>query len=168
MNTKNLRLGVFIILTVVFASIAAGKYVSQQVLTITTTATAYTKTTSSSTTCTYTAMPQAIECPHFFNQTYTISVSYTGPWGVNYQGYLGAGESGQLVESGSFYGHGPATQSVTVSGIDSYGITLCTEAQKLDASGSTLILRILPPVDVMNQTSLAFGTTKTCLADVII
>src|SRR5207245_8919949 len=125
MNTKNLMLGVFIILTVVFASLAAGEYVSPQVLTTTTTAIAYTKITSTSTTCTNTTMPQAIEWPHFFNQTYTISVSYSGPSGVNYHGYVGAGESGQLVASGIFSGHVRATQSGTARRLACYGLSLC-------------------------------------------
>jgi hypothetical protein len=128
------------------------------------TTTVYTAATSTSIACTNT---EGIGCPRFFNQTYAISVSYAGPWGVSYQGYLGVGESGRLVASGSFYGNAPADRSVTVSGTDAYGITLCTEAQKLDASNSTLVLRILPPADVMNQTSLAYGTTKACLADVV-
>lgn len=124
------------------------------------TVTLYTNTTSTSTTCINTG---GIGCPHFFNQTYTISVGYTGPWGVTYQGYLGVGESGTLEGSGSFYGHAPTNESVTVSGTDTIGITLCAEAQKLDASNSTLVLRILPPMNVVNQTSFAYGTTKTCL-----
>jgi hypothetical protein len=163
MNTKDLMLGIFVILTVVFASLAASEYVQTNVLD------SQIHTTSNSTTCTVTSMPAAIsECPHFFNQTYIISVSYGGPWGASYQGYLGNEGSGQLVESGSFYGHAPGNGPVTVTGWSASGeITLCAEAQKLDASNSTLVLTILPTT-VTNQTSLAYGTTKSCLADVII
>lgn len=120
-----------------------------------------TSTTSISTACTYTSMPQEIDCPHYFNQTFTIVVNYTGPWGASYQGYLG---SSQPVESGSFYGHTDTSESVTVTGwTDSQQVSLCAEAQKLDSSSSTLVIGILPPVNVTNETSLAYGTAKICL-----
>lgn len=95
-------------------------------------------------------------------------MSTAGPWGLTYQGYLGDGKSalGLLVESGSFYGHGPANESFTVSGSTAIGTGACAQAQKLDASNSTLVVRILPS-NVMNQTSLAYGTAKTCIVRVI-
>ena len=131
---------------------------------ITRVATVFTNTSSTtSTLCTSTG---GLGCPHFFNQTYVLSVNYNGPWGVSYQGYLGEGTSGAPVQAGSFYGHGATNESVTVSGTDPYAITICVEAQKLDASNSMLVLRILP-TNVMNQTSLAYGTVESCLADVI-
>jgi hypothetical protein len=164
MNARNLMLGIFVASTVVFASLTAGEYL--QVNSLSSQIRSVQGMTSTSTTCTYTG-PAVLYCPNFFNQTYTISVSYGGPWGASYQGYLGDSESGRLVESGSFFGHTPANESVTVTGTDTSGITICAEAQKLDASNSTLVLRILPTINVMNQTSLAYGTTKACLADVI-
>jgi hypothetical protein len=164
MNAKNLWLGIFVALTVVFASLTAGEY-SQITSLSSQIRSGHSKSTiSTSTTCTYTTMPEEIECPHFFNQTYTVSVSYGGPWGAVYNGYLGDSQSGQLVESGSFYGHGPANESVTVSGTDVIGTLICSQAQKLDSSNSTLVLRI---ASAINQTSLAYGTAKVCVADVI-
>jgi hypothetical protein len=159
MNAKNLMLGLFVVLTIVFASLATVEYV--QMNSLSSQVQSAQSTTSSFTTCTATG---GIGCPHFFNDTWTISVSYLGPWGITYQGYLGNGESelGLLVESGSFYGHGPANESVTVSGTTAVGTGICAEAQKLDASNSTLVVRILPP-NVMNQTSIAYGTAKACL-----
>jgi hypothetical protein len=167
MNARNLALGIFVASTVVFASLTAGEYLQVNSLSSQIRSVQGGSMTSTSTTCTYTG-PAVLECPHFFNQTYTVSVSYGGPWGASYQGYLGDSESGPLVESGSFFGHTPANESVTVTGTDTSGITICAEAQKLDASNSTLVLRILPPINVMNQTVLAYGTTKACLADVIV
>jgi len=160
MNTRNLALGTFVVLTVAFASLAVIEYgrvnsLGSQIHS--------SQSTTASTTCTATG---GIGCPHFFNDSGTISVNYTGPWGVNYQGYLGDQSSGQLVVSGGFYGHGTGSKSIAVAGISEYGTTICAQAEKLDASNSTLLLRILPP-NVMNQTSLAYGTTETCLAHVI-
>ena len=164
MNLKSLMLAVFVILTVAFALLAAVEYVTPRVLTTTIAA----ETSATLTSCSYTTMPAEIECPHFFNQTYTISVDYAGPWGASYQGYLSTNGS-NLVESGSFYGYVSGNQSVTVNGwTSSDGITICAEAQKLDPSNSTLVLMILPPVNVTNQTSSAYGSTKTCLSDEIV
>jgi len=138
--------------------------ISTTTIFITRVATVFTNTSSTtSTLCTSTG---GLGCPHFFNQTYVLSVNYNGPWGLSYQGYLGTGASGAPVQSGSFYGHGAANETATVSGTDPYAITICVEAQKLDGSNSMLVLRILP-TDVVNQTSLPYGTTMSCLADVI-
>ena len=156
MNAKNLTLGVFVALTVVFASTTAVEYAQINSLK---------GTASAITTCIYTTMPAALECPKFFNQTCAISVSYGGPWGISYRGYLGDSESGRLVESGSFYGHGPADESVRISGTDVVGTLLCAQAQKLDSSNSTLVLRI---ASLTNQTLLAYGTSKLCVADIVV
>jgi len=164
-----------IVALVVIGSAAAGYFggvsTSHTFLTTTTTSqtnivrtiTLYTNATSTSTTCTSTG---GIGCPHNFNMIFLISVDYLGPWGATYQGYLGGRESGRLVESGSFYGHSSTNESVTVRGTDSYGVTLCVEAQKLDASNSELALSVSGQVN--NQTSLAFGTAKVCVANVIV
>ena len=160
MNTKNLALGAFAVLIVVFASLTTIEYgqvnsLSSQIHS--------SQSTTASTTCTATG---GIGCPHFFNDSRTISVNYTGPWGVSYQGYLGDQVSGQLVVSGSFYGHGTGNKSIAVAGISEYGTTICAQAEKLDASNATLVLRILP-ANVMNQTSITYGTTEACIAHVI-
>jgi hypothetical protein len=70
------------------------------------------------------------------------------------------------MKSGSFYGHRTSNESVTISGI-AFGITLCVEAQKLDASNLVLVLSLVPPTNVVNQTSVPFGTTKVCLVTAI-
>jgi len=61
--------------------------------------------------------------------------------------------------------YGSMNESITVSGTDTYGVTACVEAQKLDASNSVLSLQAS---NVVNQTALPYGTTKICLAYVII
>ena len=123
-----------------------------------------TNTTSTYTLCTSTeALPSG--CHYFFNSTFTIGVTYDGPWGVTYRSYLGSNESSPPAQSGSFYGHGPASESVRVSGPVSFTIaTLCINAEKLDASSSTLILRINPPSNVANQTALPYGVVKVCVS----
>ena len=107
--------------------------------TVTSTTTLMAGTTSTtSTICTATG---GIGCPHSLNDSFTISVTYAGPWGLSYQGYLGDPPSGQLVKSGNFYGHTSANETVTVAGVSVVGTTICAEAQKLDASTSTLVLK---------------------------
>ena len=162
MDTKNALLVFFIVTTVFFASLTVDEY-AHAPATNSSTISSVTAQTS----CAYTTMPAEIDCPHFFNQDYTIAVSYEGPWGATYQGWLGAQASGQSVVYGSFYGNSSGTETINVSGWSTGGITVCAEAQKLDSSGSTLVVSILP-TNVTNQTSLAYGTTMACISDVIV
>ena len=67
----------------------------------------------------------------------------------------------------NFFGHGSTSESITVTGADTYGITACDEARKLDASNSVLVLTLQASNDV-NQTAVPYGTTKTCLTYAII
>jgi hypothetical protein len=126
--------------------------------------------TFTSTGCAYTTFPAAIACPHFWNQDFTISVNYTGAWIASYQGYLGGENVSNLAEASSFYGHGIGTQSFTITGWTPSGgeITGCAEAQKLDASNSTLVLSFPLVNGAENETSTAFGTAKFCLTYVIV
>jgi hypothetical protein len=166
-NARNLVLSGFIVATIILASLVATESVDIDSLKSQIGAlTPVTVSDSTTTTCTNTGR---LGCPILMNQTFTISVAYSGPWGVSYQGYLGSQQSGTLVDSGSFYGYAPGNNvSVTVGGItSSQRLTLCVEAQKLDASNnSTLMLDILPP-RVANQTSLAYGKTGACVVDAI-
>lgn len=151
MNAKNLALGVLAILIVVFASLTAIEFSQNQ-----------SNNSAPSTTCTATG---GIGCPHFVHDNFTISVTYAGPWGLTYRGYLGDSQSGQPVTSGSFYGHAFANETVTVAGVSTVGTSICAEAQKLDASNSTLVLSI---ASSSNQTSIAYGRTQVCVANVIV
>ena len=135
---------------------------------VTTTTLANTNSTSSLEVVTQQCTTGVIGCPHFLNQTFVITVDYGGPWGLSYQGYLGAGTtSGTPIESGNFFGHGSANESITVSGTSASGITACVEAQKLDASTSLLVLKLQTSTN-LNQTSLPYGTAKACIAYAII
>src|SRR2546422_11626702 len=125
-----------------------------------------TKTTSTSTLCTSTE-PLPSGCYRFFNSTFAIRVVYDGPWGVTYQSYLGMNESSSPAQSGSFYGHGPASESVRVTGPVSWIATFCIHAEKLDASSSALVIRINSPSNVANQTALPYGVVKLCVAEQI-
>lgn len=177
MNAKNLLLGIFVALTIVFASLSVNEFIQNKpmsqtqsvqgnngastIFTSTITSVTYSTETTESTACTAIG---GLGCANFFNDSFTISIAYGGPWGLSYQGYLGNGESqmGSLIENSSFYGHGPTEESITVAGTSTVGTGLCAEAQKLDSSNSTLVLTI---GSVTNQTSTAYGTTKICLVD---
>jgi hypothetical protein len=162
MKATTFALAVFVVLTVVFASLTVNEYSQSSSLgsIISSMGSAGASTTTS---CTATG---GIGCPHFLTKNWTISVSYTGPWGVTYPGWLGDQTSGQPIVSGSFYGNNTVSKTFNVSGTTDFGITVCAEAQKLDSSTSTLTVSILP-TNVTNQTSAAYGTTKTCVADLI-
>jgi len=124
--------------------------------------------TFTSTSCTYTGLA-VIGCPHYWNQTYTILVNYTGAWIASYQGYLGTENESNLAEAGTFYGHAIGNQSFTIAGwTQGQEITACAEAQKLDSSNSTLVLSFPPVGGAKNATSSAFGTAKFCIIDVIV
>jgi hypothetical protein len=121
--------------------------------------------TFTSTSCTYTNFPAEIACPHFWNQSFTFLVNYTGAWIASYQGYLGGEIPSNLSESSSFYGHGIQSQSFTITGWTpgGGGMIACAEAQKLDSSSSTLILSFPASNGAVNRTSSAYGTTKFCI-----
>ena len=162
MNIKNVVLSIFILLTVLFASIDLIEQGQTGRVTVTTTV--FTTSLSTYTSCTYTG---GIGCPHSFNQTYTVSVDYSGPWGATYEGYLEVGQSGTPAESGSFYGLAPKNESVVFAGTLTFGTTFCVTAQKLDASNAMLIVRILPS-EATNQTSVAYGTASACIETAIV
>jgi hypothetical protein len=120
--------------------------------------------TSSSVSCNY-----VIPAPCPGGQTFTLSVNYTGPWRVTYQGYNAAACSdcygnGTQTLSGSYDGSGFNSRNITVSG-QANGWTLCAQAQKSDASGSVLTIDVS---GVRNETSLPFGSTLVCSEEMIV
>jgi hypothetical protein len=98
------------------------------------------------------------DCLATYNYTFTISVNYTGPWKLSYQGYNSLGNSDQADVSGNDTGTGLFYKAVTLHGPDDNGLTLCATAQKLDGSNGTLILTVTG----YNETSLPYGSTSYC------
>jgi hypothetical protein len=97
------------------------------------------------------------------SHTFTVSLEYSGPWKLSYLGYtalLGV-PSGQEKLSGAnvtLTGSGLYSRSITLSGPDNEGLSLCASAQKLDASNATMVLTVTGH----NETSLPYGSVFTC------
>jgi hypothetical protein len=105
--------------------------------------------TSSAVTTTCSGYPPGGDCVATYNYTFTVSVNYTGPWKLTYQGNN---------VSGNDTGSGFFSKDVTLSGLDTNMLTLCATAQKLDGSNNTLILTVTG----YNETSLPYGVTSYC------
>jgi hypothetical protein len=112
----------------------------------------------SSTFSSCTGYPPGGNCLATYSYTFTISVNYSGPWMLTYQGYNSLGKYNPLNVSGNFTGSGFYSKDVTLSGLNNSGLTLCAWAQKLDGSNSTLILMVTG----YNETSLPYGSTSYC------
>ena len=93
-----------------------------------------------------------------YNYTFTLSVNYSGPWHLTYLGYNNLGTSNATEASGSHNGTGFYSKAVALSGSTYNGLTLCAQAQKLDTSNSTLVLRITGS----NETSIPYGAVSYC------
>jgi hypothetical protein len=101
-------------------------------------------------------------CPN--GQTFALSVNYSGSWTVTYQGYndvCGSTCANSSLQTllGSYDGSGFNSRNITVGG-QGNGWTFCAQAQKSDASTSTLTLGV---AGSQNKTSLPFGTTSACV-----
>jgi hypothetical protein len=102
--------------------------------------------------------PPGGDCVARYSYTFTLSVNYSGPWKLTYQGYNSLAKSNPTDVGGSFNGTGTFSKSITLSGLNNQGLTLCANAQKLDASTSTLVLTITG----QNETSLPYGSVSYC------
>ena len=104
--------------------------------------------------------PPGGDCVALYSHTFTISVNYTGPWRLTYSGETNVGESNPSNVTGTNTGTGYHSASVTLSGLNDKMLTICAQAQKLDASSSTLFLGIdsLYP----KNTSIPHGSVSTC------
>jgi len=128
--------------------------------------------TVSSTSCDY-VLPYAVPC--LIGENFTVSVNYTGPWTVTYQGYnedcynyqppRTTCNSDSQTLSGNYDGSGFSSRNITVGGQEN-GWTFCAQAQKSDASRSTLILEVSN--GPRNETSLPFGTASTCSVELLL
>lgn len=130
----------------------------------TTTVTVTSKTSSSPITSSISSSscsgyPPGGNCPGTFSYTFTLSVNYTGTWKLAYEGCSGLGTcSPPYTTTGSANGTGYYTKSITLTGPNNSGLTLCGQAQKLDASDATLILTVTG----YNETSLPYGSVSYC------
>ena len=110
--------------------------------------------------------PPAGDCPGSFSHTFQITVDYSGQWRVSYYGFHGVGappnafDGADNYTGGSYGGTGAAQRGVTLSGPDTSGLTLCVQAEKLDASGSVLTLRVDSST---NSTALPSGGASVCI-----
>ncbi|MGD0396752.1 MAG: hypothetical protein ABSB26_07610 [Nitrososphaerales archaeon] len=114
---------------------------------------------SSSSTCS--GSPPVGDCAVPYSYPFTLSVNYSGPWRLSYQGYLSSFGPGKAIPTnvtGSYSGTGFYSKNITLSGPGNYGLELCASAQKLDGSGSSLILKITG----RNETSLPYGSVTYC------
>lgn len=87
-----------------------------------------------------------------------MSVNYTGPWKLTYQGYNSLGKSNPTNVTGSYSGTGFYSVPITLRGLNNNGLTLCAQAQKLDDSDGTLILTVTG----FNETPAPFGYVSYC------
>jgi len=121
-------------------------------------------------TATCSGYPPGGNCPGNITETFKVAVNYSGSWKAVWFGYHSVGcpsspngyvERTKLTNytGGGWTGTGIRSFSVTLSGPNTGGVTLQVEAQKLDASTSTLLLGVGP---YSNETSIAFGSTLSC------
>jgi len=104
--------------------------------------------------------PPGGNCVAPYSSTFTISVNYTGPWKLTYSGQTNVGESNPSNVTSTSTGMGYVSVPVTLAGLNNRMLTLCAQAQKLDASSSTLFLSIdsLYP----KNTSMPYGSVSAC------
>lgn len=117
--------------------------------------------TKVATTTSCSGYPPVGNCPGDYSYPFTLSVNYSGPWRLSYQGYLSSFGYGKAIPTnvtGSHSGTGFYSKNITLSGPGNYGLELCASAQKLDGSGSSLILKITG----RNETSLPYGSVTYC------
>jgi len=171
---KNYRLAAVAVAAVfVVAAIAAYAASAQRVMTTTETITKTSTTTQtvvstslvvstvfseSGASCTGSPQGSPETGTGMFSYTFPLTVNYSGPWTLSYQGYASMGKSNPTDTNGSCIGGGPFALSVTVTGPNTSGLTLCAQAEKLDSSSSTLILRVTG----YNETSTPNGSVSYC------
>jgi hypothetical protein len=98
-----------------------------------------------------------------YSHTFTVSLEYSGPWKLSYQGYttdvgLPPGPNKPLGANVTLTGSGPYSKSITLIEPDNEGLGLCASVQKLDASDAPMVLT----VTYHNETSLPYGSVFTC------
>jgi len=109
--------------------------------------------------------PPGGNCPGTFSNSFRISINYSGSWHATYYGFHSVGAPSNWFggignyTGGSFGGAGASTRSITLSGPNTNGVTICVQAVKLDSSSNPLILAI---DSMTNNTSLPSGVVRLC------
>ena len=103
--------------------------------------------------------PLGENCVAPYSYTFTISLNYSGPWRLTYSGQTNVGESNPSNVTSTSSGTGYFSVLVTLSGSNNRMLTPRAQAQKLDASSSTLFLSIgsLYP----KNTSMPYSSVST-------
>jgi len=164
---RPVKAGVIAVIVVIAAAagyLAYGipnSHTSPQTLQQTSTSQASSTTNSNSTThttWTCSGYPPGGNCIAPYNYTFTVSVNYTGPWRLTYNGQTDVGEANAHYIMGNLTGTGYYSVPVMLSGLNNGFLTLCAQAQKLDGSNHTLVLTVTGS----NQTSAPYGSTSYC------
>ena len=95
-----------------------------------------------------------------YSYSFPISVNYTGPWKLTYTGQTNVGESNPTNVTGARTGNGYYSMQVTLAGLNNRMLSVCAQAQKLDASNSTLLLGVGPLYP--KNTSVPYGSISAC------
>ncbi len=98
------------------------------------------------------------------SHTFTISVNYSGPWKLSYQGYTtyGLGGANPTGANVTVTGSGAYSKSITLSGPHNEGLALCADAEKLDSSNITLVLTVTGPQGGHNESPLPNVSILAC------
>jgi hypothetical protein len=101
--------------------------------------------------------------PPTFSYSFRTNINYLGGWNETDYLYHSVGKpppgATNYDAGGTALGAGPSTGTLTATGPDNTGLTLCIVAQKLDSSNATLVLGI---DGMTNETSLPYGHTTVC------
>ena len=98
------------------------------------------------------------------SHTFTISVNYSGPWKLSYQGYttFGLGGANPTGANVTVTGSGVYSKSIALSGPHYEGLALCATAEKLDSSNTALVLTVTGPQSGHNDSSLPNVSILAC------
>jgi hypothetical protein len=100
--------------------------------------------------------------PPTYSHTFRTSINYSGGWKeIEYMYHsVGKPPSGTAnYTGGTALGAGTSTGTLTLTGLNNQGLTLCILAEKMDTSNATLILGI---DGMTNETSLPYGHATVC------
>ena len=100
--------------------------------------------------------------PPNYSYTFRTSINYSGGWKQIEYMYHSVGKPPSGIANytgGTALGAGPSTGTITLTGPNNQGLTLCIVAEKLDSSNATLVFSI---DSMTNETSLPGGHTTVC------